>query len=536
VSAGPRGASGRTAAPKPGRLKPGRPKPSQPKPSQPKPGRHTFGRPHPAQPEGEWSNSPRHESARAQPARPPRAEPDVDRSGVDRPGFDREEGQAGQRRPLSHVGGRIEHLVGPAELTDVIRRCLSVHPERGVRDHVHGFHSYPARLHPGTAARLIEALAPEGGQVADPFCGCGTVLVEARRLGRSALGLDLNPLAVRLTRFKTHPLDAELRDALLEAAVRVAEGAEDRRAETAGPTRPYEPEEREEFDIHVLLELDGLAHGIRKEPTGPIRQALLLALSSIFSKVARQPTAASGHKRLASGFTIRFFVGRVDELVRQLAEYEALLRPDAPEAQCKEGDARQLERLAWRNVDLVISSPPYPGVLDYADYHRTRLRWLGLDGANLERQELGARRSLQRLDPEEAAQRWEQDFTQVLSAVRRTLAPGGRVALVLADSMLAGQPYPADEVVERCGTQAGLRMIARGSQRRPHFHADSARAFGRRPRYEHLLLLGAAKGAADQAAGNQAQRTAGGQIPSDPAPAERPRRRRISPRNTSSAR
>jgi hypothetical protein len=57
--------------------------------------------------------------------------------------------------------------------------------------------------------------------------------------------------------------------------------------------------------------------------------------------------------------------------------------------------------------------------------------------------------------------------------------------------MLAGEPYPADVVVERCGAQAGLKVLARGSQRRPHFHADSAAAFGRRPRYEHLLVLAA---------------------------------------------
>jgi len=426
--------------------------------------------------------------------------------------------QPGQRRPLSHVGGRIERLEGPEELTSVIRRCLSVHPERGVRDHVHGFHSYPARLHPGTAARLIQELAPERGKVADPFCGCGTVLVEARRLGRTGLGLDLNPLAVRLTRFKTNPLDAAQRDELMEAALRVAEGAEDRRTEQAGPTRQYSPEERAEFDIHVLLELDGLAHGIRQEPQGPIRRALLLALSSIFSKVARQPSAerpqnkepsaqrppakkAGGkgapsaeplNKRLPSGFTLRFFVRRVEELVGQLEDYESSLPPGAPKVDCKEGDARQLDQLGWRDVDLVISSPPYPGVLDYADYHRTRLLWLGLDAGDFERNELGSRRALQRLDHGAAAARWEQDFTRVLEALKRTLAPSGLAALILADSMLAGQPYPADEVLVRCGARAGLRVVARGSQRRPHFHTDSAAAFGRRPRYEHLLLLGAA--------------------------------------------
>ena len=47
----------------------------------------------------------------------------------------------------------------------------------------------------------------------------------------------------------------------------------------------------------------------------------------------------------------------------------------------------------------------------------------------------------------------------------------------------------ADVVVERCARRAGLDVVAKGAQRRPHFHAQSARAFGDRPRHEHLLLL-----------------------------------------------
>ncbi len=394
------------------------------------------------------------------------------------------------RRPLSHVGGRVERLTGPKELTALISHCLGIDPEQGVRDHVHGFHSYPARMHPVTAAGLVEGLSPEGGQVADPFCGSGTVLVEARRLGRRSFGVDLNPLAVRLTRFKTQPLGAPQRAALLEAAERVVDIAEERRATAAGPSRRYSPVQRADFDVHVLLELDGLAFGIKKEPNGPIRQALLLALSSIFSKVARGvSTPEVPAKRIAGGFTLRFFSSRVDELTRQLAEYETLLPARPPAVVCKEGDARELGQLGLSEVDLFISSPPYPGVLDYAEYHRTRLAWLDIDAKKFEAQELGARRQLQGLQYEEAAAGWEADFTRVLSAMGASLAPGGHVVLILADSLLCGRAYPADLMVQRCAAQAGLRSVAQGAQRRPHFHHQSARAFGKNPRYEHLMIL-----------------------------------------------
>ena len=416
-----------------------------------------------------------------------------------------EPGPSGSRRPLAHTGGRVERLEGPKALMAAIERALAIDPEQGVRDHVHGFHSYPARLHPETAAHLITALCPERGSVADPFCGCGTVLVEARRLGRRAIGVDLNPLAVRLSRFKTHPLTASQRDELLLSARRVAEHAEERRVAAAGPTHRYAPAQREAFDVHVLLELDGLAHGIKREAPGFLRQSLMLALSSIFSKVARGASAENREgregregreptsKRLASGFTIRFFESRVRELVRQLGEYEALLPEKAPGAQVREADARELARLGLSSVDLFVSSPPYPGVLDYAEYHRTRLSWLGIDAQKFEQLEMGARRHLQRLDHERAAAAWEADFARVLEAMRAALAPGGHIALVIADSLLAGKPYPADVVVERCARRAGLGVVAKGAQRRPHFHRQSAQAFGDRPRYEHLLVLAPAR-------------------------------------------
>jgi len=70
----------------------------------------------------------------------------------------------------------------------------------------HPFHSYPARLHPATARVLVELVGSrmrDGEALLDPFCGSGTTLVEARFLGLPAVGVDLNPLAVRLARVKT---------------------------------------------------------------------------------------------------------------------------------------------------------------------------------------------------------------------------------------------------------------------------------------------------------------------------------------------
>src|SRR5690606_3076322 len=155
--------------------------------------------------------------------------------------------------------------------------------------------------------------SPRGGVIADPFCGSGTVLVEARRLGRHALGVDLNPLAVQLALAKTQPPPEEQRQALWLAAERVAEHAEERRAAKAGPTRPYSNAVLRESEIQGLLELVGLAEGISKESELRLRRTLLLVLSSLFGTLTRPDPnridpEAPPQKRLASGFAIRFFL------------------------------------------------------------------------------------------------------------------------------------------------------------------------------------------------------------------------------------
>ncbi|HEX4474497.1 MAG TPA: DNA methyltransferase [Polyangiaceae bacterium] len=397
------------------------------------------------------------------------------------------------RRPLSHVGGRIDGRSGDPAMVRALESTLAVPSEDPeARAHVHGFHSYAARLHPETARRLIGLFSTPDGVVLDPFMGSGTVLVEARLLGRCAYGADLNPLAVELAHLKTRGTTAAERNAIEDAANRVADSADERRLEKAGPTKRYGTVDRELFEVHVLLELDGLNDGIEKRESELERRVLGLVLSSILVKVSRQGgDTAEGKRprRLATGFTIRLFRNKTTELVARLAEFAAKLPKDAPPCRIAVDDARRLDSVPANAVDLVVSSPPYPGVYDYAVHHEARMRWLGLEARRFESGEIGARRHLERLTPGEAIDQWSQDFVASLRSMKRTLVRRGRVVLILADSVVRGQPLFADDMMESLAHDAGLSLVAVASQRRPHFHAPSRDAFTRRPRREHAFLL-----------------------------------------------
>jgi site-specific DNA-methyltransferase (adenine-specific) len=67
---------------------------------------------------------------------------------------------------------------------------------------------YPTQKPEALLERLIEACTCPGDLVVDPYLGSGTTLAVAARLGRRAIGVDLNPESLRLTRERLRALDA----------------------------------------------------------------------------------------------------------------------------------------------------------------------------------------------------------------------------------------------------------------------------------------------------------------------------------------
>jgi len=61
-------------------------------------------------------------------------------------------------------------------------------------------HKYWSRKPEEVVSQLIERYSGESETVLDSFCGSGVVGIEAIRLGRSFVGVDLNPMAVRVSR------------------------------------------------------------------------------------------------------------------------------------------------------------------------------------------------------------------------------------------------------------------------------------------------------------------------------------------------
>ncbi|MEO6418605.1 MAG: DNA methyltransferase, partial [Polyangiaceae bacterium] len=280
-----------------------------------------------------------------------------------------------QKRSLTHVGGDVE-LGGDPEAAELLAEALRVPSSESIeedgedaaRSHIHGFHTYPARMHPITAARLVYAFSSPGKRVLDPFCGSGTVLVEAMLAGRDAVGSDLNPLAVRLARLKTsYTTDAD-REALLVAAREIAAFADERRKTKAGATRRYPQEDAAIFEPHVMLELDSIRAGVARLKDPRISHPLSLVLSALLVKVSHKQSdtsAAVEKRRTAAGYTAKLFIRKTEELTRLLKEFADALPNPVPRVRVEIDDACELASVKDRTIHAVISSPPYAATYDY---------------------------------------------------------------------------------------------------------------------------------------------------------------------------
>lgn len=412
------------------------------------------------------------------------------------------------RRSLSHVGGPVTAWGDPAiaaQLTLALDVAPAPNPgddrtaKRGERDdpdraHVHGFHTYPARMHPATARQLVRTVSAAGATLLDPFCGSGTVLVEAMLAGRRAIGTDLNPLAVRLAHLKTTRFDAATRRSVTAKARAVAAFADSRRERRAGASHRYSREDVALFAPHVLLELDSLAAGIQQlasdDPT--VREALELVLSAVLVKVSlgsSDTSTTAQPRRTAAGFPARLFARKAEELARRLGEFAGGVPEGLPPAVVAEDDAGRLRTVGASTVDAIVTSPPYAATYDYLAQHALRLRWLGLDSRALAEGEIGARRNYTRLDPRAAKATWAREIERALRAMRRACRSRAKVALLMGDSAVGSQPLRADEMIAVVAPEAGFAVVARASQARPHFHGPTASAFRQSPRSEHAIVL-----------------------------------------------
>jgi hypothetical protein len=353
-----------------------------------------------------------------------------------------------------------------------LARCLAVDPDAKL-PFTHGFHAYPARLHPETARLAIEAFP--GGLIVDPFVGSGTTAVEAVRAGRRFVGSDISKVPLEIAWTRTRVGTPEQSRRVEAAAHRLANRAfQDIQEDFEMP--PWARGEQEWYDPHTLREIVVLKYLIDGEEPA-LRRMLTVVLSSVLVKLSRQISDSdvkhdAYHRPRPRGAAFRWFRDKSSELTKGLLLLSSDLykrKVSFREPDLRRDDARDLS-LPTGGVDLILTSPPYAGVYDYSRHQSRRYPLFDEDPRFAESRELGSRRD---------ASRYKEDMGTVLKNLLASLSPSGRIVMMIGD----GQQLTADQFMTELAAGLGGKVLAIASQARRNW-------YGGPPKQEHLIAIG----------------------------------------------
>ena len=291
--------------------------------------------------------------------------------------------------------------------------------------------SYRACFKPQLPAFFIERLTAPGDLVHDPFMGRGTTPIQAALMGRRAVGSDINPLSALMARPRLFPPHLD------EVAVRLA--AIDWSSPPPEPDDPllvfYHPETLAQIRAlrdHLLAReaesrLDRADDWIRMVAIGRLT-GHSAGFFSVYSLPPNQAASLNSQRRINQRLGQAPPPRSVPALI--LRKSAALLRQGAPpaaaEARLLTAPADATFEIATASVDLVVTSPPFLDVIDYAADNWLRTWFAGLDGVP------------PRMAHHHALKGWSDFVHGVFVELARVVRPGGHVAFEVGE-VRAGQ-------------------------------------------------------------------------------------------------
>lgn len=332
----------------------------------------------------------------------------------------------------------------------------------------HGYHKYPAKFIPQLAKKLILDYTKEQEIVCDPFMGSGTTLVEAIGLKRKAIGVDINPVAVLITKAKItslEPVKAELdsHKLLNEISIELNNFPEKARNPNSIANLPkndridYWFPEKQKIELAIIL---GKINNVKDNDT---KNFFLCAFSNILKNCSRwamksiKPTRDK-NKKFADPYKI--FSKQLKLMLKKNKEFFELVgdsKITKPHCLVEMQDARKLP-LEPESASLIVTSPPYVTSYEYADLHQLTAFWLNYikdlqsfregfigsiqknDGNLAIKSELAKQitNELRNKDKREAigVERYFYEMQESFEEMHRVLKPGGKACIVIGDTEL----------------------------------------------------------------------------------------------------
>ena len=384
-------------------------------------------------------------------------------------------------------------------------------PEVNGQDrYTHLIHPYPAKLlcHIPYFFLRTDYFCPSNGIVLDPFCGTGTVLLEANLSGRNALGADANPLAVLISKVKTTYLDPEVLINTLEQLLCQCKRSRYHIKEDTSSIERW-------FSASTIEQLGKLERYIGRIDDERIKDFFTLCLSSVVKKVSFCDPRVSvpvqlNPQRFANDSKRRNEIEAKIDALQNVNVYEkfeiicraninriATIKEIAESGVCTQiisGDARRItqtldsdELLPDESVDMILTSPPYAGAQKYIRSSWLNLYWLGmkaqeqrscLHDKNIGRENYQTKLYKTRIETGIAAAdtvlhalyeegknerayivgNYLNEMKIALDESVRVLKKGGYMVIVIGNNTVCGRPFDTQDYLSTYLEQKGMQI------------------------------------------------------------------------------
>jgi DNA methylase len=316
--------------------------------------------------------------------------------------------------------------------------------------------SYRACFKPHLPRFFIERLTGAADTIYDPFLGRGTTMIEAALLGRRVVGCDVNPLSSILTAPRLRPPTVrQVRDRL------------------ASVKWDYDGELNEElltfYHLDTLREIYALrSHLLRRnrnhansELDDWIRMVATNRLTGhsagFFSVYTLPPNQALTPKRQQKINEIRqqipprrsvpdLIIRKTESLLESVSEFDrSRLREAASDAVLLTRSADHTPEIKSNSVDLIVTSPPFLDVVDYATDNWLRCWFNGIDESKID------------IWTFRRPEQWAGAMQRVFCELRRVLKRGGYIAFEVGE--VRGGKLKMEELVIPAAKAAKLKPV-----------------------------------------------------------------------------
>lgn len=360
-------------------------------------------------------------------------------------------------------------------------------PNHSSNGHITSLHPYPARFIPIIPRKLIEGVSSNRRlKILDPFAGCGTSLYEGLDTGNNVVGIDVNALAILLQRVYTHSYSEDELNMFSNFYSKIAlyslkDDGLNNISSIPNVDHWFNKDSKE-----VLSKLMTL---INYTPISePVKDLAKFSISRIIVKISNQQSDTQYRaitKTLDKKSVIDILVNSFKDTDKAFRKHQKRWKGVSLVIQ---GDAREENTYSEiRNVDLIITSPPYPNAYEYWLYHKYRMYWLNLDPLWSRSHEIGARPFYSgggKLDESD----FQEDMERVFRNLYKVTHKDSVQFWIIGDSIIKGRLIDNANIITNACSKYGWKVL--GTIKRNLVRSKSSfQGIGRQKKEEILVIV-----------------------------------------------